>query len=92
MAEITPTAFKSIGWKYYLVYVCTNLCTLTFVYLLLPETRDRTLEDIDAFFLSAKNPLQPVKIAKTMPVGIAEDYNLAEKVDPSKAEQVENTA
>ena len=31
-----------------MVYVCTNLCTLAFVYFLLPETRDRTLEDIDA--------------------------------------------
>lgn len=92
VAEITPTAFKSIGWKYYLVYVCTNLCTLTFVYLLLPETRDRTLEDIDAFFLGSKNFLQPVKLAKTMPPGVAEEFNLAakEKVDPTKGEMVED--
>ncbi|KAK4497723.1 hypothetical protein PRZ48_010376 [Zasmidium cellare] len=90
VAEITPTAFKSIGWKYYLVYVCTNLLTLVFVYLLLPETRDRTLEDIDAFFLGAKNWLQPVKVAKTMPPGVAEEFDLKEKVDPSAGERVED--
>lgn len=40
----------SIGWHYYLVFtVCGFTNALTF-YLLFPETRGRTLEEMDAYF------------------------------------------
>lgn len=107
VAEVTPIAFNSISWKYYLVYVCTNLLSVTTFYLFLPETKNRTLEDIDAvssysfrskcvnanevlqFFLKATNPLQPPKIAKTLPEGAAENTDLREKINPH-ADQVED--
>ena len=57
---------------------------------MLPETRDRTLEDIDGFFLGAKNALQPVKVARRMPAGYAEEFDLKEKVDPGCGEMVED--
>lgn len=80
VAEVTPVAFESIQWKYYLVYVCTNLVSVVTFYLFLPETMDRTLEDVDAFFLGSRNMLQPVKIAKSMPAGVAGEWDLREKV------------
>lgn len=52
-------------------------------YLFLPETRNRTLEDIDGFFLGSKNPLQPVKVARTMPEGFAENFDLSQKGQPT---------
>ncbi|PPJ60079.1 hypothetical protein CBER1_07569 [Cercospora berteroae] len=67
VAEVTPIAFDSIQWKYYLVYVCTNLLSVVVFYLFLPGTRNRSLEDIDAFFVRSTNPLQPVKVAKMLP-------------------------
>lgn len=43
------------------------LTFLIVVYFFLPETRLRTLEDMDTIFLSAKSPFEVVKIAKHMP-------------------------
>ena len=66
--------------RYYLVFVCTNSLSVAVFYLFAPETKGRTLEDIDAIFLDSKNALQPVKTAKRMPPGVAEEYDLSEKV------------
>jgi len=88
VAEVTPVAFDSIGWKYYLVYVCTNSLSVAVFYFFAPETRGMTLEDVDAVFLASKNALQPVKVAKDMPPGIAEEMDLREKVNPD-AEMIE---
>ncbi|KXT02087.1 hypothetical protein AC578_6693 [Pseudocercospora eumusae] len=89
VAEITPIAFNSISWKYYLVYICTNLLSVMTFYLFLPETKNRTLEDIDAFFLKATTPFHPPKIAKSLPEGAAENTDLREKLNPH-ADQIEN--
>jgi hypothetical protein len=40
----------STGWKYYLVFAvcaCSNALT---IYLFFPETKGRTLEEMDAYF------------------------------------------
>lgn len=28
VAEVTPTAFSTIGWRYFLVFACTNFCLI----------------------------------------------------------------
>ena len=66
IAEITPIAFTNISWKYYLVYVCTNSLAFSFYYLFVPETKGRSLEDIDSFFIGSKNIFQPVRTAKNI--------------------------
>jgi hypothetical protein len=48
-------------------------------YLFAPETKNRTLEDIDMIFLTSKNALQPVKLAKNIRPGIAEELDISEK-------------
>ncbi|KAI6848376.1 general substrate transporter [Hortaea werneckii] len=88
VAEVSPVAFANISWKYYIVYICTNSLTVLVVYLFLPETKGRSLEDIDACFISSTNALQPRKVAKTMHAGIAEELMATEKVG-DYAEQVE---
>ncbi|KAI7525983.1 hypothetical protein KC331_g17213, partial [Hortaea werneckii] len=88
VAEVTPVAFANISWKYYTVYICTNSLTVLVVYLFLPETKGKSLEDIDACFISSTNALQPVPLARTMQAGIAEELMASEKVG-NHAEQVE---
>lgn len=88
IAEITPIAFDNIGWKYYLVFVCTNSLSVAFFYLFAPETKNRSLEDIDAIFLDSTNALQPVKTAKTMPPGFAEEHDISAKGKTDQEEKV----
>ncbi|WVR04202.1 hypothetical protein IAU60_001202 [Kwoniella sp. DSM 27419] len=50
IGQVSPKAFDSIHWRYYLVFtVCGFTNALTF-YLLFPETRGRTLEEMDDYF------------------------------------------
>lgn len=58
-------------------------------YLFLPETKNRTLEEIDAFFVQSKNALQPVKVAKAMPEGIAQDFGEGDVKKSAFANEVE---
>ena len=39
VAEVTPVAFDNIGWKYYLVYTCTNSLSFVVFYLFAPESK-----------------------------------------------------
>jgi hypothetical protein len=40
------------------------------IYLFLSETRGRSLEEIDEIFLQSKTVLDPVRVAKRLPVGL----------------------
>ncbi|KAI1256191.1 hypothetical protein MGN70_002353 [Eutypa lata] len=42
VVEITPIGIDSIGWRFYIIWT----------YFLYPETADRSLEDIDRFFMA----------------------------------------
>ena len=61
-----PIALKKIGWHTYIVFVVWDFVQLVVFYFLLPETKKRTLEELDLVF-EAPNPvkasLQPHKIA-----------------------------
>lgn len=50
VVEITPPGISSLGWKFYVIWTVLNFSFVPVVYLLYPETADRTLEDIDRFF------------------------------------------
>ena len=79
IAEITPIAFTNISWRYYLIYVCTNTLAFSFFYLFVPETKGRSLEDIDSLFIGAKNMLQPVKTARTIQASPDNEPDRSEK-------------
>jgi hypothetical protein len=46
VAEVTPTAFSTIGWRYFLVFACTNF------FLILPCKRTRSRSKIQALIRS----------------------------------------
>jgi len=50
IAQVTPYAFEAIGWKYFIVYVCTNMSNAVICYFLFPETKNKTLEEIGRLF------------------------------------------
>ncbi|KAJ5690533.1 hypothetical protein N7462_004925 [Penicillium macrosclerotiorum] len=50
-----PVALNTIGWRFYLVLIVPSLFYITAIYLLFPETKGRTLEEIGALFGDAEN-------------------------------------
>jgi hypothetical protein len=45
-----PTAFANIGWKYYLIFIIVPLCGVPILYMIAPETKGLSLEEIGACF------------------------------------------
>ena len=43
-------AFNHIGWKFYLVFICLDICTFTLVFLVFPETKGLSLEEMNVLF------------------------------------------
>ncbi|EXJ91552.1 hypothetical protein A1O3_00100 [Capronia epimyces CBS 606.96] len=48
--ELAPTATATIGWKYYLVFICLGIAHTIHIYFFLPEANGLPLEEIDALF------------------------------------------
>lgn len=51
-----PTMFETLGWQTFLVFACLNAACLPLTYFFLPETANRSLEEINLLF-TLKNPL-----------------------------------
>ncbi|KAK7178812.1 hypothetical protein PSPO01_15149 [Paraphaeosphaeria sporulosa] len=43
---VNPIGLKSIGWRWYIVYIMFLILTWVFIYLFFPETYNRTLEEL----------------------------------------------
>lgn len=63
---ITPLAFNSISFRYYFVYMSTNILAIVLVYLLYPDTKGLTLESIDSIFRDSAGYLDIVPIARRL--------------------------
>lgn len=66
---ITPISFNSIDHHTYLIFFGINFCMVPVLYFLYPETKGRTLEEVDLIFAEtpAWKPWKSVEIARTMP-------------------------
>ncbi|KAK6725250.1 hypothetical protein SNK04_004055 [Fusarium graminearum] len=54
ITQCSPIALAEVGWKYYILFVLTNaLCALIFFFVY-PETRGKSLEEIDEIFGDVK--------------------------------------
>ncbi|KAK4503304.1 hypothetical protein PRZ48_006732 [Zasmidium cellare] len=53
IAEIIPTCFASIGYQTYIIFAVISAVTVPLVLFLFPETKGRSLEQIDKKILSA---------------------------------------
>ncbi len=67
VAEITPTGFNTIGYRYYIIYAVINAAIIPSVYFCFPETNGRSLEEMDEIFARSKNIFDPPRVAKALP-------------------------
>ncbi|KAK0615743.1 general substrate transporter [Bombardia bombarda] len=67
VALVWPVGVANLGSKIYFFFMSVNLVCVPIVYLLYPETKGRSLEDLDGLFhgtlrLSALNPLHSTRV------------------------------
>ena len=63
---VTPVAFTNVGFRTYIIFAVLNFAAIPVMYLCYPETRGRSLEEVDLIFRNSKNLRQAVKLAFTM--------------------------
>ncbi|KAL1989986.1 hypothetical protein VTN49DRAFT_7183 [Thermomyces lanuginosus] len=52
IVEITPIGIQNEGWRFWIVWTVINAACLPLIYFIYPETSNRTLEDLDAYYRS----------------------------------------
>lgn len=50
LSFVTPIALDAIGWRYYIVFCCILGVSVVINWFLLPETKGRSLEEINSLF------------------------------------------
>ncbi|KAK3938697.1 general substrate transporter [Diplogelasinospora grovesii] len=50
VVEVTPIGVQNLGWRFYIVWTVFNAVFIPIIWLVYPETADRTLEDLDAYY------------------------------------------
>ena len=91
---ITPIMITNIGWGTYLFFAVVNACFLPIIYFLYPETKQRSLEEIDIIFAKGYcENISYVKAAEELPFLADEDidrmakqYGLVEAEEQEEAE------
>ena len=48
--QVSPLAFSEVGYKYYSLFICTNLLGAVVVFFIFPETKGKSLEEIAHIF------------------------------------------
>ncbi|CAK5267260.1 unnamed protein product [Mycena citricolor] len=62
---VTGPSFQNIGWGTYIVFAALNAFIFPVTYILMPETKGRSLEDMDLIFaLAYREGVSPVAVAK----------------------------
>lgn len=67
VAEVTPVGLNTIKYQYFIIYAVFNAAIAFLVYFCFPETKGRTLEEIDEIFLQSKNIFDPPRVARRLP-------------------------
>ncbi|KAF3917547.1 hypothetical protein AA313_de0201666 [Arthrobotrys entomopaga] len=71
---VTPIMVDRIGWGTYLFFACVNACFLPIIYFWYPETRKRSLEEIDIIFAKGYcENISYVKAAADLPLLTSEE-------------------
>lgn len=81
IAEITPIAFVTIKWRYYIVYAVIGLSVTSVVFFLVPETKGLSLEDMDNLFSDPEHWWQVTAYARSSRRSVMLEQNVAKKVD-----------
>ena len=88
IVEITPIAFVTIKWRYYIVFAVIGVSTAVLVYLLFPETKGRSLEEMDELFSDQEQWWQVTNYARALNKGESELLPKKAEMSTSHIERV----
>jgi hypothetical protein len=74
--QVSPIAFSEVGYKYYSLFICTNLIGAVVVFFIFPETKGKSLEEIAHIFGDE--------------VIVADLATVKEKLDDEEGRELEN--
>lgn len=66
VTQVTPLGFSTIQNRYYIIYAVINFLIIPTVYFCFPETKGRTLQEIDSIFIQSGNIFDPPRIARVI--------------------------
>lgn len=92
IAEITPVAFVTITWRYYIVYAVIGAFSVPLVYFLFPETKGLSLEDMDSLFSGPAHFWEVPSYARRLKSSSAAQIENEGKVGEETVEQVEEAS
>ncbi|KAJ5483089.1 hypothetical protein N7539_006535 [Penicillium diatomitis] len=67
VVEVTPTGFRTISYRYYIIWTVINFAIAVTVHFFFPETNGRSLEEMDEIFMKTSNIFEAPRVAKHMP-------------------------
>ncbi|KAK7006233.1 putative MFS sugar transporter [Favolaschia claudopus] len=50
ISQVSPIGMARLGYRFYILFVCTNIANAVIVFFFFPETKGKTLEEMDAVF------------------------------------------
>lgn len=68
--EVTPISFTQIGYKTYIIYAVISAFIVPFVFFVFPETKGRSLEEIDTIFSLPEHWWQVPFVARDLPMSV----------------------
>lgn len=89
VSMVTPIAIRTIGWKYYLVYACIGAIIPVVVFFYFPETKGRTLEELDIMFKQGSSVRSIVRQSRQENAYYEDDYSNEVKAVVEMREDIE---
>lgn len=67
VAQVTPVGLNTIENRYFIIFAVFNAVIGLLVFFCFPETKGRSLEEIDEIFVQSKHIFDPPRVARNMP-------------------------
>jgi sugar porter (SP) family MFS transporter len=67
IAEVTPIGMNTIQNRYFIIFAVFNAVIGFLVFFCFPETKGRSLEEIDEIFAQSKHVFDPPRVARNLP-------------------------
>ncbi|KAI0537060.1 sugar transporter [Xylaria digitata] len=87
VVEITPIGIQNLGWRFYVIWAVLNFVMLPIIWAFFPETANRSLEELDAYYRE-NPPLLVIKDKDATSVSRPQKFAIVHSRDIEEAVRV----